>query len=51
LFSPSFGARVETGSFNIENLVLRAKGEFNGFAGEGGFRFQCSGFSFSVSFS
>ncbi|MGD8432714.1 MAG: hypothetical protein PVI73_01220 [Syntrophobacterales bacterium] len=34
--------------FNIENLVLGARSEYNGFAGKGGFRFQCSGFSFFV---
>jgi hypothetical protein len=39
--------------FNIENLILTARSKFNGFAGTaasiyGGFRFQCSGFSFFV---
>jgi hypothetical protein len=39
--------------FNIENLVLRARSAFNGFAHEGGFRFSAgggSGFSRDGSF-
>ncbi len=36
--------------FNIENLVLKARQEFHGFASKRGFRFQCSGFIFLFSF-
>jgi len=43
LFSLSFRARSDTGSFNIENLVLRARAGFNGFAGEDCERFWSTG--------
>ena len=43
--------RLKPCTLRLYNLVLNGRSELHGFAGEGGFRFQRSGFSFYVSFS